>query len=136
MNMISQRGQALLEVLIGTIIFAIVIVGLLSGMQAGIWGTKRVDERTTALNLVQSQMEYVKAQPYQLYDDQGNPVEGEGYSKITEDVLPAGFSLDDIEIVVSNLGNQTSSEATQQVTITIAYDGNNTFTLSGYKRKG
>ncbi len=136
MKIRGQRGQALLEVLISTIILAIVIVGLISGMQAGIWGTKRVDEKTTAINLVQSQMEYVKAQPYQLYDDQGNPVEGEGYSKITEDVLPAGFSLNDIEIVVSNLGNQTYPEATQQVTITITYDGNNTFILSGYKRKG
>lgn len=136
MKLRGQRGQALLEVLIGTIIFAIVIVGLISGMQAGILGTKRVDDRTTALNLVQSQMEYVKAQPYQLYDDQGNPIEGDGYSKITEDVMPAGFYLEDIEIVVSNLGNQTSSEATQIVTITVTYDGNNTFTLSGYKRKG
>lgn len=136
MKIRGQRGQALLEVLIGTIILAIVIVGLLSGMQAGIWGTKRVDERTTALNLVQSQMEYVKAQPYQLYDDQGNPVEGEGYSKIAEDVLPAGFSLADIEIVVSNLGNQTSPEATQLLTITVTCDGNNTVALSGYKRKG
>lgn len=136
MKIRGQRGQALLEVLISTIILAIVIVGLISGMQAGIWGTKRVDERTTAINLVQSQMEYVKAQPYQLYDDQGNPVEGEGYSKITEDVLPAGFSLNDIEIVVSNLGNQTYPEATQQVTITVTCDVNNTVTLSGYKRKG
>ncbi len=131
----DHRGQALLEVLIGTTILAIVIVGLLSGMQAGIWGTIRVDERTTALNLVQSQMEYVKAQPYQLYDDQGNPII-EGYSKIAEEKLPAGFSLADIEIVVSNLGNQTYPEATQLLTITITCDGNNTVTLSGYKRKG
>ncbi len=136
MKIRDQKGQTLLEVLIGMIILAIVIVGLLSGMQAGIWGTKRVDDRTTANNLAQSQMEYVKSQPYQLYDDQGNPTEGEGYSKITEDTLPAGFSLDDIEIIVSNLGDQTSPEATQQVTITITHDGNNTVTLSGYKRKG
>jgi type II secretory pathway pseudopilin PulG len=136
MKIRDQKGQTLLEVLIGTTILAIVIVGLICGMQAGIWGTKRVDERTTAINLAQSQMEYVKAQPYQLYDDQGNPIEGEGYSKIAEDMLPAGFSLDDIEIVVSNLGNQTSSEATQQVTITISHDGNKTYTISAYKRKG
>ena len=85
-----------------------------------------------------SPLEFLTGYPLlcDVLDDQGNPVEGEGYSKIAEDVLPAGFSLADIEIVVSNLGNQTSPEATQHVTITVTCDGNSTVTLSGYKRKG
>ena len=129
-----QRGQALLEVLIGVTILAAVIVALLYGFQAGILGTKRVDDRTAALNLAQSQVEYIKSQPYQVYDDQGNPVEGDGYSKVDEDTLPAGVTLNDIEIIVGNLGNETSADKIQQVTITITYGENNTVTLSDYNR--
>ena len=116
----DQRGQALLEVLIGTTILAIVIVGLLSGMQAGIWGTIRVDERTTALNLVQSQMEYVKAQDYRVYPDPGEP-----YDEI--DVDPP-YSM---TVTVTNVPDYDPT-VLQQITVTVSYDGRNVV-LEDYK---
>jgi len=128
----GQKGQVLLEVLIGVTILAVVMVALLQGFHAGIVGTKRVDERTAALNLAQSQMEYIKSQPYQAYDDEGDPVEGNGYDKIDEEEIPAGFTADDIEIAIANLGNETSPDVIQQVMITVTYDEEASVDLEGY----
>lgn len=131
----SQRGQVLVEILIGVTVLAVVTVALMQGFRVGISGTERVDNRTTALNLAQSQMEYVKAQPYIEYDAAGDPVGGEGYSKMSEDELPAGFTTTDIDIVVSNLGNETAPDEIQSVAVTVTYGANDdTLTLAAYNR--
>jgi len=126
----------LVEILIGITVLAMVTAALLQAFQSGILGTNRVDERTTALNLAQFQMEYVRAQDYQEYDGQGDPVESEGYSKISEENLPAGFTADDIDIAVSNLGDETSPDEIQMVTVTVTYGLNDdTVTIANYNRK-
>ena len=130
----GQRGQVLLEVLIGVSILAMVMVAILYGFQAGINGTKRVDQRSTALNLAQSQIEYIKSQVYVVYDEQGMPLEGEGYTRVGEEDLPAGFSLEDIQILVGNLGNETSPDSIQQVTVTVTYAPDDSVSLSDYNR--
>jgi len=126
----------LVEILIGITVLAMVTAALLQAFQSGILGTNRVDERTTAINLAQSQMEYVRAQAYQEYDAQGDPVESEGYSKISEENLPAGFTTNDIDIAVSNLGDETSPDEIQLVTVTVTYGVNDdTVTIANYNRK-
>lgn len=131
----SEKGQVLVEVLIGVTIMAVVIVAILQGFHVGIEGTQRVDERTAAANVAQSQMEYVKSQAYEEFDAGGNPVDGDGYSKLSQEDLPTGFSTGDIEIVVSNLGNETSPEEIQMVSVSVTYGTNNdTITLSDYNR--
>jgi len=131
----GQKGQVLVEILIGITILAVVTAALMQAFQSGILGTNRVDERSTALNLVQFQMEYVRAQPYQEYDAQGDPVEGEGYSELSEEDLPAGFTTDDIDIAVSNLGNETSPDDIQLVTVSVTFGVNDdTLTIANYNR--
>ena len=123
--------MVLLEVLIGVTILAVVMVALLQGFQAGILGTKRVDDRSVALNLAQSQVEYIKSQPYQDYDAEGNPVEGEGYARLDHDI-PPGFTPDDIEFTITNLGE--GENPLQQITVTVSYGESRSVVLSGYHR--
>lgn len=125
----------LVEILIGITVLALVTAALMQAFQSGILGTNRVDERTTALNLAQFQMEYIRAQPYQEYDAQGDPVGEEGYSELSEEDLPAGFNTDDVDIAVSNLGNETSPDEIQLVTVTITFGVNDdTLTIADYNR--
>jgi type II secretory pathway pseudopilin PulG len=131
----GQKGQVLVEILIGIAVLAVVTAALMQAFQSGILGTNRVDERITALNLAQFQMEYIRAQPYEEYDAQGEPVEEEGYSEISEEDLPAGFTSDDIEIAVSNLGNETSPDEIQLVTVTVTFGINDDIvTIADYNR--
>ena len=131
----GQKGQVLVEILIGITVLAVITGALLQAFQSGILGTNRVDERTTALNLAQFQMEYIRAQPYEEYDAQGDPVEGEGYSELSEEDLPAGFTPDDIDFAVSNLGNETAPDEIQLLTVTVTYGVNDdTITIADYNR--
>ena len=127
-----QKGMVLLEVLIGVTILAVVMVALLQGFQAGILGTKQVDDRSVALNLAQSQIEYIKGQPYQTYDGEGNPVAGEGYATLDGEHMPPGFTPDDIQFTVSNLDD--GENPLQQITVTVSYGDNRSVVLSGYHR--
>lgn len=131
----GQKGQVLVEILIGITVLAMVTAALLQAFQSGILGTNRVDERATALNVAQWQMESVRAQPYQQYDANGDPLEGAGYGKLSGEDLPVGFTTDDIEIAVSNLGNETSPDEIQLVTVTVAYGANDdTVTIANHNR--
>ena len=117
----NESGQALLEVLIGVTILAAVIVALMYGLQGGIWGTKAVHERTTALNIAQSQIEYIKFLPY----DYQEPYE---YATISD--VPPGY---DIAVAADAVyRNGTAVEGLQLITVTVTYDGKSVV-VEGYK---
>ena len=62
-------------------------------------------------------------------------MEGEGYSELSEEDLPAGFTPDDIDFAVSNLGNETSPDEIQLLTVTVTYGVNDdTVTIADYNR--
>ena len=114
MRMRGEKGQTLVEVLIGVTLLAIVVVALMYGLVAGIYGTHRVDERATALNLAESQMEYIKFQTYNAT-----------YEIV--DNVPPGFSItyQVAEITEGRL---------QRVTVTVSYDSKSVV-LEDYKGK-
>ncbi len=118
----NQKGQSYIEVLIATVILGIVVVGLLHGVVAGILGTRSVDMRTTAVNIARSQMEYIKAQPY----DYTPPY----YNVLPLDELPQGWSPSQIGIVATPVDG---SQYLQLITVTVSYGDGQSFTLEGYR---
>jgi len=117
----GQKGFSLVEVVIGVTILAVVIVGLLAALTIGILGIGRVDQRTMALNLAQSQLEHIKSQDYQTYDLTPTP-----YPTIPS--IPSGYTVAFIVSEVTGVG----THVLQQITVTVTYD-NGSATLAGYK---
>jgi len=116
----KKRGYSLIEVLIGLAILAIIATVFMQALGVGILGAYRDSQMNKALHLAQSQMEYIKSQPY----DDESPY---GYIKL--DDLPAGFTID---ISTNQIGTISMNE-TQQITVIVDYDENRTVTVEGYK---
>jgi len=83
----NEKGISLIEVLIALAIMALVAVAFLSGLTTASKALIIADERTTAESLARTQMEAVKAQPYQPAPDGGVGV----YDKIED--IPDGFAI-------------------------------------------
>ena len=62
----KEKGFAFIEVVISLAIVGIIAVGFLGGLTTASKGLITADERETAKNLAEAQMEYVKNQPYSV----------------------------------------------------------------------
>jgi type II secretory pathway pseudopilin PulG len=103
----------LVEVLVTVAIISIVLVVFITALSTGSMGVRVANRLTTATNLAATQLESVKAAPYDV---------GGGYGIVDR---PANY-----EIVL------TTNEITaglQQVTATVAYDGEVLIELSNYR---
>lgn len=114
----NEKGQTLVEVLIGVTLLSVVILGLLQGLSVAVWGTINVGQRTMALNLARSQLEYIKSQPYDVEE----PFEYD----IVPDV-PTGFQVEISDVT------ELTEDALQQVTITVTYLESKSVEFVGYK---
>lgn len=124
----NKKGYLLIETVIAIAVFAIVAIGFMQGIQVGMLGTYRVDVSNTALNLARSQMEYIKAQSYILYDYDCTPREGQPYLIIKE--IPTGFNA---SFTVCNVPDMDPN-IVQHVTVTVTYQSeSNVVELEGYK---
>ncbi len=85
----NQKGTTLVEVLVALTILGITGTGFLYSMTDLTEATPRVDDKVTALSLAESQMEYIRSQPFQQADAGGGMV----YNLIPEDDRPAGFNI-------------------------------------------
>ncbi len=123
----NRKGVALLEVMIAIGIIAVVVLGSMQALNVGILGVKRVDIHNIELNLVRSQMNYIKAQDYIIYSD-CQPEGGHSpYMTIEE---PAGYGIRTTVCKVDG----TDAEAVQHVTVRATRDGTSqTVELDGYK---
>ena len=128
----KKKGFTLVELLIGLTVLAIIATVFMQALGVGILGTSRDNRTNDALHLAQSQMEYVKSQKYQDYNDNGTP-EGAGYSKIDDDEIPEGFDEQDIVIAVRNISGNTSGERLQHITVNVTYGIERTITIEGFK---
>lgn len=126
------KGQTLIEVIIATALFSMVIVGFIQALNVGIMGTYRTSQSNLALNLARSQVEYVKLQDYQPCTDATCNVT---YKKLNASVVQSlypGLSIDSIEIAVANVSDE-DPEALQQVTVTVTYENGRYTEVVGYK---
>ncbi len=125
----SEKGFTFIEVVIALAVLGIIAVGFLGGLATASKGLLIADERETANNLAEAQMEYVKNQEY---DSTNNPPQYEllddidipdGYSisvPMAERLDPEGDGLDD-------------DDGIQKIAITVRHNGKEVLTLEDYK---
>ncbi|MCX7911686.1 MAG: hypothetical protein N2506_01790 [Dehalococcoidales bacterium] len=113
----AQRGIGLVEVLVAVAILGTAVVAFVSALSAGSIAARNHETVATAQRLAQSQMEYVKALPY-------DPA-ATTYPQIT---VPAGYK---ISVAVAHLPE--GDENIQAVTVTVLYDGEPITEIEGYK---
>jgi prepilin-type N-terminal cleavage/methylation domain-containing protein len=111
----SRRGFSLVEVLVGTAILGIFVVGLLSAFSTSSKALIVNDVRQTAKNVAESQMEYVKKAPYAFSYSPPVPADP-GYSAT---------------VSVSTLPGKGAN--IQKITITVSRDGVEAYSLEDYK---
>lgn len=122
-----ERGFSFIEVVIALAVLGIIAVGFLSGLGTASKGLLIADERETANNLAEAQIESVKGQPY---DTENNPPE---YSLLTG--IPSSYSIDQplASRLDPNLDGFDSDDGIQKITVTVRHNGKEVLTLEDYK---
>ena len=111
----SEKGFSLIEVLVSVSLVGVIAVTFINTLGSSSSATMAVDNRETAKNLAETQMEYVKSQAYNvIYSPAPNPDEYNMYSVII-DAEP----LQDVFI--------------QKVTVTVNHQGKFVTRLEAYK---
>jgi prepilin-type N-terminal cleavage/methylation domain-containing protein len=124
MKINRQQGFSLLEVIISIALLGIVGVGLFSGLGIASKSLITTDERETAKNIAEMQMEYLKYQPYSnTYTPRDITSDYPGYSVVTDG---SGF------LTAQTIPNRTGGNL-QKLTITVQHGAKTILTLVGYK---
>ena len=115
----NKKGMALLEIIVAVAVMAMLIGGIMQGLNMSILGAYKDSRFNTALHIAQSQMEYVKEQSF----DQQPP-----YVYQIIDEVPEGF---DIELTIEP-AHEYGIPGLQLVTVNVTCESNNVV-LQGYK---
>jgi prepilin-type N-terminal cleavage/methylation domain-containing protein len=108
----NKKGMALLEIIVAVAVMAMLLGGIMQGLNMTILGTYKGSRFNTALHLAQSQMEYVKEQPF----DQQPP-----YIYKYIDDIPEGF---DIELTIDP-AYEHGIPGLQLITVNVTCESNN-----------
>lgn len=111
--------MALLELIVAVAVMAMLIGGIMQGLNMTIMGTYKDSRFNTALHLAQSQMEYIKEQPF----DQVYPFV---YDLIEE--VPEGYEM---ELTVEP-SYEHGIPGLQLITVNVTCESNNVV-LRGFK---
>lgn len=115
----SEKGYSLLEVIVSIALLGIICVVFLSSMNTASKALFTADQTETAKNLAETQMEYIKSQPYStIYSPAPIPPEYAGYTA---------------SVNVSSITSR--DENIHKITVIIEHDGKQVTTLVGYKVK-
>ena len=115
----NKKGMALLEIIVAVAVMAMLIGGIMQGLNMSILGAYKDSRFNTALHLAQSQMEYVKEQPM----DQRPP-----YIYKIIDNVPEGY---DIKYTI-NISHEYGIPGLQLITVNVTCESNNVV-LQEYK---
>ena len=115
----GERGFSLLEVVIAIGVLGILVAAFIPAMMGATKFNISTDERETANNLAEREIEYVKSQPY-----------APAYSSDNYSADYPGFSVDPIT-VIETIANRDSN--IQAVTVVVRRNGLQIVTLAGYK---
>lgn len=122
-----EKGFTLIEVLISLAILGVIAVAFLGGLTTASKGLAITDERQTAQNLAEAQMEYIKRQGY----SSGLPPV---YAKLPSGEIPSGF---DVEIEATRLDPEgdglSDDDNVQLIKITVTHGSKDVLTLEDYK---
>ena len=109
----NERGESLVELLIGVAIISLALVVFITSLSTGAMGVGHNTRRTTAINLATSQLEAIKASPY---------ITSGAYAPIA---APVGYTvLIDTAVISPGL---------QVVTATVQYRGQEMVQIGNYK---
>jgi prepilin-type N-terminal cleavage/methylation domain-containing protein len=114
----NGKGFTLVETLVAVAILGIVSVALLSGFNTASLGGAIVDERETANNVAESQMECVKGQAYALSYAPSTPLSNE-YARYSVNITTSNITARDGNI--------------QKITVTVKHGDKEVTRLEGYK---
>ena len=114
----NQRGFTLVEVLVSVAILGFTSVYFLSGLSNASRGGSIIDERETANNLAESQMEYVKDHAYAA-------------SYVPSPELSNGYAGYSANISVSTIPARDGN--IQKITVIVKHQGKEVARLESYK---
>jgi prepilin-type N-terminal cleavage/methylation domain-containing protein len=119
-----EKGFSLLEVLIAVLVLGILAVGFLPALASSTTHAISVDEKETAKNIAEDQMEYVKTLDYVQ-------TPGTYASNISTDYSSRGFSVP----AISTASVPGRDSEIQRVVVTVCKNGSPVLSLEGYKLK-
>ena len=126
----NQVGFAMLEVLISLALIGIVVAGILSALSTSSRATITNDVQTTAQNLAEGQIEYVRGQPYDA-DIDHNPPE---YQVLAD--VPAGYNVNCTAIRLDPEGDGSDDDdGLQKITVTVNFNSVTATTIEAYRVK-
>jgi prepilin-type N-terminal cleavage/methylation domain-containing protein len=127
----EERGFTLIEVLVAMVLLGLITAALANGFITASKVLLHNDSRQTAKNVAETQLEYIKNQPYALaYDTSyhiGPPVAGVQ--------VPAGYSSSNVVHSGTDITyfNPVRDANVQLITVTVTGPANVTYTLTDYK---
>jgi len=105
----NQRGYSLIEVLVAIAILAAVLSAFVGALSISLQTQVTIDEKETAKNLAESQMEYVKGQPFAAtYNPAAIPASYIGYSVNinTGSITARDTNLQKVTVVIAHYNKQ------------------------------
>jgi prepilin-type N-terminal cleavage/methylation domain-containing protein len=124
MKLNNQKGFTLIEVIVSIALLAIVGVGLLSALVTTSRSLITTDERETAKNIAEMQMEYLKSLPFSnAYTPRDITTDYPGFSISTDE---SGF------IQAQAVPSRTDGNI-QKLSITVNHGPKTILTITGYK---
>jgi len=143
----NSRGIGLIEVLIALAILGVVAVAFLSGLSTSLKAVFIADERSTAVALAQSQMEYVKSENYSAISGWAYTVTISTHSYSTDPQWPedppplsSDYSGYCVKAESGQIDGATAeADGIRKITITVYHNedcaGEEVLTLKDYKVK-
>ena len=137
----DSNGIGLIETIIALAILGIIAAAFLGGLFTSLKSVAISDERSVALTLAQSQMEYVKSQNYTSAPSGGEvtylKIELSEYPNYTINSIHRNGTISDAIIgvpwdPVSEIPSDDDNDI-QKITITVSHQGDEVFTLEDYK---
>lgn len=121
-----ERGFTFIEVVIALGVLGMIAVGFLSGLGTASKGLLIADERETANNLAEAQIENVKNQ---AYDDINDPPQ---YSLMPG--IPDSYSIDQpLAFRLDQDGDPLTDDGIQKIRVIVRHNGKEVLTLEDYK---
>jgi len=130
----SQKGFALIEILVALALLGITAVGLLSGLSTTFRAGMISQERVVAESLAKSQWEYIKAQDYILTADY-NPDDPEKRYQlidIPDELVVKGYTIE-IGTPEAIISPEDDEFELQSITVVINCDSKQLLTMSDYR---
>lgn len=124
----KQKGYTLVEVLVALALLSVVGIALYGALSSATVMAPMVDEKTTAEDLAERQMELVMSTNYDPFD----PPE---YEALTD--VDSGYTVEvEAERLDSENDGLADDDGLQMITVTVRHDGELITTLEGYKLQG